>query len=116
MNGDGIRGGSNSAQATPPQRSLPVRATLFGARKSRSTFLARANLERVLQELGFTLEAIEICDMVENAERAFREGILATPTLVLQTIEGDHRVLIAGTLDNTSALVRALKEFDHQNA
>lgn len=116
MSDDGLRGGGTETKSPPPVRALPVRATLFGTEKSQSTLRARANLDRVLHELGYALEAIETCDVLENTERAFNEGILATPTLVLQTAEDDQRIRIAGTLDNATALHRALKGFDHSTA
>lgn len=43
---------------------------------------ARANLRTICAEFGDPAPRVEIVDVVRDAERAMRDGIVATPTLI----------------------------------
>lgn len=80
---------------------------LFVAGGQPSSEIARANLERALQDLGIDDGVLEIVDVMERPDRAWAEKVLATPALVRMAPEPQLRMV--GTLDDADLLTRALR-------
>ncbi len=92
-------------------RHSPVRLRLYVADTSARSILAMVNVqtfcERYLQR-GYKLSII---DIVKNPVRAFRDDILATPTL-MRVAPGPPRTII-GTFSNAEHMLRALELGSH---
>ncbi len=67
---------------------------------------AATNLRAVLAEHAESGAHVEIVDVLHDAERALRDGILVTPMLVKVGPPPERRVL--GNLNDLGALLRAL--------
>ena len=78
---------------------------LFGVQGSDSTRRARDNLLRWLPTVGADIELLEFVDVLSEPQRAFDEGVLVTPTLVIVVGDGRRHVIV-GTVDDVGPLTR----------
>lgn len=65
-----------------PRVRARVRLRLYVAGRAPNSLAARANLEAVLAGAG-TACRVEIVDVLETPDRALRDHVLVTPTLVV---------------------------------
>jgi circadian clock protein KaiB len=93
------------------KRRSPVRLRLYVADTSARSILAMVNVqtfcERYLQH-GYKLRII---DIVKDPVRAFRDDILATPTL-MRVAPGPPKIII-GTFSDAQHVLRALELGSH---
>ena len=75
-----------------------ARLTLFVAGRSPNSRRALANLAE--SGVGPDHPALEVVDVLERPERALRDGILLTPSLVIER-DGERQVLVGGLDDRT---------------
>ena len=96
------------------KKRSPVRLRLYVADTSARSILAMVNVqtfcERYLQH-GYKLRVI---DIVKEPIRAFRDDILATPTL-MRVSPGPPKTII-GTFSNAQHVLRALELDSHVEA
>jgi circadian clock protein KaiB len=83
------------------------RATLrlYVAGSGPNSGAARANLERILEQDGRRFR-VEVVDVLDHPERALRDRVIVTPTLVRPG--GDGPVRIIGTLADHDRVRAAL--------
>ena len=70
---------------------------------------ARANLEVILQQHGGDLPGgyeLEVVDFLQEPQRALRDGVIVTPTLVKLAPQPSRRII--GTLRETAQVLTAL--------
>jgi circadian clock protein KaiB len=75
---------SASLEICPPavRKRRQVSFRLYVAGERPNSDLARANLRKICAELGDPKPLVEIVDVSREAERAMKDGIVVTPTLV----------------------------------
>ncbi len=89
-----------------PAATARLRVRLYVAGDAPNSAAAVANLRAVLAAYPESAREIEIIDVLQDAERALREGILMTPMLVKVEPPPERRVL--GNLNDRGALLRTL--------
>lgn len=83
---------------------MPLR--LYVAGDGPNSTLARSNLATALDRLGRSGDGIEIVDCLTDARRALADGVMVTPTLV---VEGDGgTTTVIGTLADLDRVVSIL--------
>lgn len=80
---------------------------LFVAGRESNSAQARENLARVCEEHLLGRHTIEVIDVLRNAARAYKEGVLVTPTLIL--IAPRPRVTLLGNLSDKRQVLFALR-------
>jgi circadian clock protein KaiB len=89
-----------------PPANTRLRVRLYVAGDAPNSAAAAANLRTALAEYPESEAHVEIIDVLHDAERALRDGILVTPMLVKVGPPPERRVL--GNLNDRGALLRAL--------
>lgn len=79
---------------------------LYIAGDSPNSILARANLRAALGHLSKDQATVEIIDVLQDPERALREHVLVTPTLVKLAPPPERRAV--GNLRDREALLALL--------
>ena len=69
---------------------------------------ARSNLDLALEEAGTNGARLEVVDCLKDAGRALDDGVLVTPTLLIDS-DGSHRMTVVGTLSDRERLVSVLR-------
>jgi hypothetical protein len=80
----------------------PVRMTLFVAPESRVCDEARTTLTRIVEELDPALVRFDVVDVAAEPDRAHQDGIVWTPTLIVER-RSRPRVTIFGSLGDQRA-------------
>lgn len=97
-------------KATKKRRSKKKEAALqlrlYVADTTARSMLARANLQSFCERYLRPGYKLRVIDIVKEPEAAFRDEILATPTLV-RVVPGPPRTIV-GSLSDTAAVLRAL--------
>ena len=88
------------------KKGVALELRLYVADTTARSMLARANLESFCERYLRRGYKLRIIDIVKEPEAAFRDDILATPTLV-RVVPGPPRAIV-GSLSNTAAVLRAL--------
>lgn len=86
-----------------------ITLTLFIAGGTANSTRAQQNLKDVMRNLEQPQPEIIIVDLLKDPSRALQEGILVTPTLMLQA--NNHRETIIGTLDDTEELLQQIRSW-----
>lgn len=79
---------------------------LYIAGDAPNSLLAMANLTQLCETHLPDRHTIEIVDVLLDPQRALRESILLTPTLVTESPYPGHRIV--GTLSNTEPILQIL--------
>jgi len=88
---------------TPTPEAAPrLVLRLYVAGASPNSALAKSNLEAVIAHLPTDQVALEIIDVLREAERGLRDGVLVTPTLIRMAPPPEQRVI--GNLRDRRAL------------
>ncbi len=87
----------------PPK---PFQFTLFHAGTEPNSVLARRNLEELSGTWPADSYQLRYVDVMEQAEEAYRQGVVVTPTLV--ALRGEERILIVGNLSDRERVRAAL--------
>ena len=82
----------------------PVRMTLFVAPGSRACEEARETLSQIVEELDPALVRFEVVDVAAEPQRAHEDGIVWTPTLIVER-RARPRVTIFGSLGDERATI-----------
>jgi circadian clock protein KaiB len=85
-----------------PRASLVL--CLYVAGESPNSVLAKANLRLALAHLPKESVTLEICDVLSDPDRAARDGVLVTPTLIKSFPEPQQRLI--GNLRNSASLAQ----------
>jgi len=85
-----------------------ARLTLFVAGRSPNSQRALTNLADV--GVGPDHPALEVVDVLASPARAMDEGVLLTPSLVIE--RDDERLVLVGGLDDRSVLKESLASLD----
>jgi circadian clock protein KaiB len=99
----------------PPGKSTPQRPAarevyqlrLFVAGDAPNGVLARDNLEKLCAEHLAGRHELVVTDVLQDFRAALEHHVLVTPTLLL--LAPPPRVMVIGTLANTSAVLAALR-------
>ncbi len=73
--------------------AAPIVVRLYVAGESPNSVLAKANLEEAIAQLGAGAISVELIDVLRDSERALRDGIVVTPTLVRATPLPERRII-----------------------
>ncbi len=97
---------------TPAQKDLatagePFRLILFVAGQEPNSVLARQNLQCLCQEHFPGRHTIEIIDVFQNLEAAFKHNIIITPTLL--KVAPDPPATVFGNLSDAQKVMHALR-------
>ncbi len=79
---------------------------LYIAGNAPNSLRAIANLDRLIRSHGADRCEYEIIDMLEQPQRALEDGILVTPTLVVESSQGIVKII--GDLRDKSKVLHAL--------
>ncbi len=90
----------------PEASPSPIRLRLYLAGDAPNSSIASANLRAALAALPQLRVDLEIIDVLQDPDRALRDGILVTPMLVKLAPFPERRVL--GNLRDPAVLRRAL--------
>ena len=88
------------------ERDVALQLRLYIADTTARSMLAKANLQSFCDRYLRRGYKLRIIDIVREPEAAFRDDILATPTLV-RVVPGPPRAIV-GNLSDTAAVLRAL--------
>jgi len=98
------------SEAPSPDPATPgpgqLRVCLYVAGDSPNSAAALRNLRAALAHLATHSALVEIVDVLQHPERAFRDGIMVTPMLVRREPLPERRVL--GNLSDRAKLQHAL--------
>jgi circadian clock protein KaiB len=83
-----------------------LRFQLYVTGDATNSLLARANLDQLCETYLPGRHEIEIIDVLSDPDRALREAIYMTPTLVTDWPRPGHRIV--GTLSNTQPILQIL--------
>lgn len=84
-----------------------LRLRLYLAGASPNSERARANLARWCDELGDERFALELIDVFDDPERALRDRVFLTPTLIVG--DGRRRAALVGALSDREVALAALR-------
>jgi circadian clock protein KaiB len=92
----------------PPggEPAVSCRLLLFVAGDERNSRLARANLQRLCEEVNGDDHELEIVDVLEDSSSALEHFILVTPTLL--RLEPQPEVRVIGNLSDLETVRSAL--------
>jgi circadian clock protein KaiB len=94
------------AAAERAGRPIMLELRLYVAGDAPNSLLARDNLRTLLSGLPPDVVTLEIIDCLREPQRALRDGVLVTPTLVRMTPA--PRRTIVGTLSDAARVAAAL--------
>ena len=106
MNSDGLRALAGGEQGALPCKKGSFILCLYIAGSGPNSLRALANLETLIQSYGRDCFEIEIVNVLAEPQRALRDHILVTPTLV--KLAPLPPIQIAGDLSDGSRVVYAL--------
>jgi circadian clock protein KaiB len=89
-----------------PTAEARLRVRLYVAGDAPNSAAASSNLQAALAACPDSATDVEIIDVLHDAERALRDGVLVTPMLVKVGPPPERRIL--GNLNDRGALLRAL--------
>ena len=89
------------------KKEVGLELRLYVANTTARSMLAKANLQSFCERYLRRGYKLRIIDIVKEPEAAFRDDILATPTLV-RVVPGPPRTIV-GNLSDTAAVLRALE-------
>ncbi|MBI5845111.1 MAG: circadian clock protein KaiB [Deltaproteobacteria bacterium] len=92
---------------SPATACEPFKFILFVAGQELNSVLAGENLRRLCQEHLPGRHSIEIIDVFQNMEIAFKNNIIITPTLI--KVAPDPTVTIFGNLSDSKKLMHVLR-------
>lgn len=81
--------------------------TLYTAACEPNSLIAQENLESLCSAFKEGEFEIKISDVLKDAEGAYEEGVVVTPTLL--ATRGERRVLVVGNLSNLTKVRAALQ-------
>ncbi len=84
----------------------PIVVRLYVARESPNSVLAKANLDDAIALLVRGAVSVELVDVLRDGERALRDGVLVTPTLIRTAPLPERRMI--GNLRDRGGLLAAL--------
>jgi circadian clock protein KaiB len=93
-------------KAVSHETASPLVLRLYVANSTPRSQLARTNLQTLCDRYLESGYRVQIIDIVRDPDAAFRDDILATPTLV-RIRPAPHKTLI-GSLSNAASVLRAL--------
>ncbi|MBI5845637.1 MAG: circadian clock protein KaiB [Deltaproteobacteria bacterium] len=85
----------------------PIKFILFVAGQEPNSVIAARNLERLCQEHLPGCHTIEVIDVFQNMDIAFKNNIIITPTLI--KVAPDPSVTIFGSLRDSQKLMHVLR-------
>jgi DNA-binding response OmpR family regulator len=100
-------GAASAAKAPPPaaEQADEVELTLYVSSFSPPSLKAQRNMERLLKDFPDHI-AFDVCDLAENAQRAEKDNVVFTPTLVKRRPE--PRAWILGDLTDPAVVTDLL--------
>ena len=96
-----------SLKTAPATACEPFKFFLFVAGQEPNSVLAEQNLRRLCQEHLPGRHAIEVVDVFQNIDIAFKNNIIITPTLI--KVAPDPTVTIFGNLCDSQKLMHVLR-------
>ena len=81
--------------------------TLFITDNEPNSIIARRNLDLLCDERLNGQFELEVTNVLMNAESAYEQGVVVTPTLL--AYRGDRRIVIVGNLSNREKVCAALQ-------
>lgn len=90
----------------PSAADEPLRLRLYVAAAAPNSLQAIANLRALLQSAGVENAALEIVDCIREPQRALRDGVLVTPTLL--KLAPPPTCTIVGALSDRASAAAAL--------